>query len=69
MPGRAAVAMWWDIPPELKAEFEDWHLHEYMPERLGIPGFLRGTRYDAACRIAEKKGILSYPTNFHPPTS
>jgi hypothetical protein len=44
MLGRAAVAMWWDIPPELKAEFEDWHSHEHMPERLGIPGFLRGTR-------------------------
>lgn len=44
MLGRAAVAMWWDIAPELKEEWEDWHTHEHMPERLGIPGFLRGTR-------------------------
>jgi hypothetical protein len=44
MLGHAAIAMWWDIPPELKAEFEDWHSHEHMPERLDIPGFLRGTR-------------------------
>ena len=47
MLGRAAVAMWWDIAPEMKAEFEDWHTHEHMPERLGIPGFLRGTRWIA----------------------
>jgi len=37
--------MWWDIAPEMKAEFEDWHSHEHMPERLAIPGFLRGTRW------------------------
>jgi len=36
--------MWWDIAQDLKAEFEDWHTHEHMPERLRIPGFLRGTR-------------------------
>lgn len=47
MLGRAAVAMWWEITPEMKAEFEDWHSHEHMPERLGIPGFLRGTRWIA----------------------
>ena len=47
MLGRAAVAMWWDIAPETKAEFEDWHTHEHMPERLSIPGFLRGTRWTA----------------------
>jgi hypothetical protein len=45
--GRAAVAMWWDVPPEVRAEWEDWHTHEHMPERLGIPGFLRGTRWVA----------------------
>jgi hypothetical protein len=47
MLGRAAVAMWWEIWPEMKAEFEDWHSHEHMPERLRIPGFLRGTRWIA----------------------
>jgi hypothetical protein len=47
MLGRAAVAMWWDVPPEVRAEWEDWHSHEHMPERLAIPGFLRGTRWVA----------------------
>jgi hypothetical protein len=43
--GDAAVAMWADFVPEIVPEFEDWHTHEHMPERLGIPGFLRGTRW------------------------
>lgn len=46
--GRAAIAMWWDISPERKAEFEDWHSHEHLPERLAIPGFQRGSRWAAA---------------------
>ena len=45
MLGRAAVAMWWDVAPEMRAEWEDWHTHEHMPERLAIPGFLRGSRW------------------------
>ena len=40
--------MWCDVPSEARAEFEDWHVHEHMPERLAIPGFLRGTRWAAA---------------------
>ena len=47
MLGRAAVAMWWDIAPEVRAEWEHWHSSEHMPERLAIPGFLRGTRWVA----------------------
>lgn len=39
--------MWWDIAPQMQSEFEDWHSHEHMPERLAIPGFLRGTRWIA----------------------
>jgi len=46
--GRAAIAMWWDISPERKAEFEDWHSHEHLPERLAIAGFQRGSRWAAA---------------------
>jgi len=45
MLGHAAVAMWWDISPEMRAEWEEWHSVEHMPERIGIPGFLRGSRF------------------------
>jgi hypothetical protein len=48
MLGAAAVAMWWDIASNMKPEFEDWHSREHMPERLAIPGFLRGCRWIAA---------------------
>ena len=47
--GHAAVAMWWDIAPDVREEFQDWHSHEHFPERLAIPGFRRGSRWaDAA---------------------
>lgn len=48
MLGRAAVAIWFDTTAQVRAELEDWHSHEHMPERLRIPGFLRGTRWIAA---------------------
>ena len=48
MPGAAAVAIWCDVAPEIKGEFDDWHAHEHMPERLAIPGFLRGSRWVSA---------------------
>jgi hypothetical protein len=45
--GEAVVAIWNGIAPEGQAAFYAWHLHEHMPERVGIPGFLRGRRYAA----------------------
>lgn len=47
MLGRAAVTIWFDTTPDARAELEDWHSHEHMPERLRVPGFLRGTRWIA----------------------
>ena len=46
--GQGALAMWWDIAPAQRDEFEDWHTHEHFPERMAIPGFLRGSRWAAA---------------------
>lgn len=43
--GEAVVAIWNGIAPEGRDEFYAWHIHEHMPERLGIPGFRRGRRY------------------------
>lgn len=40
--GKAAMLLCFDI-----AEHDDWHTHEHLPERLSIPGFLRGTRWVA----------------------
>ena len=46
--GSAALAMWWDMAPEMKSEFEDWHSHEHFRERLGVPGFRRASRWTSA---------------------
>ena len=45
--GTAAVTIWHNVPPEMRADYYEWHHREHMPERLGIPGFLRGRRYIA----------------------
>lgn len=43
--GQAVLAMWWDVAPEVRAEWEHWHAHEHFPERLALPGFLRASRW------------------------
>ena len=45
MLGKAAIAMWWNVSPEVRPEWEEWHTYEHFPERLSIPGFLRGSRW------------------------
>jgi hypothetical protein len=46
--GTAALAMWWEIDAACRDDFEHWHSHEHLPERLGIPGFRRATRWRQA---------------------
>ena len=45
--GAGALAIWNGIDPEVEAESVAWYVHEHMPERGGLPGFLRGRRYVA----------------------
>jgi hypothetical protein len=45
--GLGAVCIWHDLVPEATDEFYQWHNREHMPERVAIPGFLRGRRYIA----------------------
>ncbi len=51
--GKGAVAIWHDIAPEGRDAFYEWHGREHMPERLGIPGFVRGRRYVAVAGAPE----------------
>ena len=46
--GDSALAMWWDMAANMRAEFEHWHSHEHFRERLALPGFLRASRWAAA---------------------
>jgi hypothetical protein len=45
--GQGALAIWNDVAPGGEAEFDHWHTVEHVPERVGVPGFLRGRRYRA----------------------
>lgn len=46
--GSAAMLLSFDIAAEAVDEHDRWHTHEHLPERLAIPGFLRGTRWVAS---------------------
>jgi hypothetical protein len=43
--GSAAMLLSFDVAPEAVEEHDRWHTLEHLPERLSIPGFLRGTRW------------------------
>ena len=45
--GPAALLLSFDVSTDAIREHDDWHTHEHLPERLSIPGFLRGTRWVA----------------------
>jgi hypothetical protein len=58
LPGPAALLLAFDIAPDAIAEHDDWHTHEHLPERLAIPGFLRGTRWVALHEGAPRYVVL-----------
>ena len=41
------LAIWNSCVPGREAEFEEWYQHEHFHERIGVPGFLLGRRYEA----------------------
>lgn len=43
--GRGAAAIWHNVRPEIEDDYNHWHCHEHVLERVSIPGFLRGRRY------------------------
>lgn len=43
--GRGVLAIWHTITPEAEADYWRWHDREHIPERVAVPGFLRGRRY------------------------
>ena len=43
--GSAALLLTFDIVADAVEEHDRWHTREHLPERLALPGFLRGTRW------------------------
>ena len=42
--GSAVLVNWGGIVEEKEIEYNEWHSKEHMPERISLPGFLRGLR-------------------------
>ncbi len=51
------LALWNECQPEYLAEYETWYAGEHLPERLSLPGWVRGRRYENA---GEGPGFFTY---------
>lgn len=60
--GKAAILIWNDIAPAAINDFYAWHNGEHLPERLAIPGFLRGRRYARARGTTPQNYFTLYET-------
>jgi hypothetical protein len=47
MIGEAALGIWMDVDAGGLEEFNQWYRRQHLPERLSVPGFLRGRRYES----------------------
>jgi hypothetical protein len=45
--GTGLLMVWADVPADKESEFNRWYNEEHLAERLAIPGFLSGARYEA----------------------
>lgn len=46
-PNTGILALWNNCAPGHEAVYEAWYQGEHLPERLAVPGILRGRRYEA----------------------
>jgi hypothetical protein len=64
--GTGLLMVWADVPPTKEDEFNLWYNEEHLAERLAVPGFLSGARYEAvkggpkhlACYELESVAVL-----------
>ena len=54
MVGRGILAIWNDCKVGEEDAYEAWYQGEHLIERLSIPGFLRGRRYESLDRSASR---------------
>ncbi|HEV8531490.1 MAG TPA: hypothetical protein VGT00_08750 [Methylomirabilota bacterium] len=45
--GTGLLMVWTDIPADKEPDFNRWYNEEHLKERLAVPGFLSGARYEA----------------------
>lgn len=56
--GRGLLAIWSDLDLTREDDFDTWHVHEHLGERVSVPGFLRARRYVRTAPPAPKGAIL-----------
>jgi len=67
--GSALLMVWADVPADKEKDFNRWYNEEHLAERLAIPGFLGGARYEAvksgpkhlACYELEDAAVMESP--------
>lgn len=59
--GASALLLSFDVAAPAVADHDRWHTQEHLPERLAIPGFLRGTRW---VKLPEARGLPGEPRYF-----
>ena len=71
--GAGIIVIWNDILADARDDFLEWHSREHIPERVAIPGFVRGQRWfgessrwtcraRAALRRASPPSSCAWPT-------
>ena len=69
------LAIWNDCAPEGYDHFERWYIREHLQERVGVPGFRFGRRYQLvsggnrqffAFYEVETPAVLSSPSRHRP---
>ena len=47
MQGKAVLALWIDIVPEMREECDDWYVSRHIADRIAVPGWRRVRRFQA----------------------
>lgn len=55
---QALLTVWNDCVPSAREDYERWYTEEHLPERLSLPGFDAGHRYEAV--IADRLYFTFY---------
>lgn len=48
------LAIWNDCDPAVLSDYERWYAQEHLPERLAVPGFRSGQRYESSIGRGER---------------
>lgn len=58
----ALLLNWFDIDPGRENAFDDWHNREHVIERMGVPGFMQGRRFESfgESRAAGHSYLVAY---------